>query len=66
MCYICFQLIAFIREHMWHKALLMGFSMRFELTLVSSWNDLWLVRKGLFRGYSPFFQECVYFGLLYP
>ena len=26
-----------------HKALLMGFSMRQELTLISSKNDLWLV-----------------------
>ena len=42
--YVCFQLVAFIGEHMWHKALLMGYSMRLELTLVSSLNDLWLVR----------------------
>ena len=37
MCYIyvCFQLVAFVREHMWHKALLMGYSMKLELTLVS-------------------------------
>ena len=45
MCYIyvCFQLV-FVREHMWHKALLMGYSMRLELILVSSISDLWLVR----------------------
>ena len=49
---------------MWHKALLMGYLMRLELTLVSSLNDLWWVRQVLFRGYSPFFQECVYFGLM--
>ena len=42
--YVCFQLAAFVREHMWHKALLMEFSMRLELTLVSSLNDLWLVK----------------------
>ena len=41
---VCFQLVAFVREHMWYKALLMGCSMRVELTLVSSINDLWLVR----------------------
>ena len=46
MCYIyvCFQLVAFIREHMWHKAFLMGNSMRLELTLVSSIIDPWLVK----------------------
>ena len=45
-CYIyeCFQLVALVREHVWHKALLMGFSMRLKLTLVSSINDFWLVR----------------------
>ena len=39
-CYICvcFQLVAFVRVHMWHKALLIGYSMRLELTLVSSLN----------------------------
>ena len=35
---VCFPLFAFVREHMWHKALLMGFSIRLELTLVSSLN----------------------------
>ena len=34
--YICFQLVAFVREHIWHKALLMGYLVRFELTLVHS------------------------------
>ena len=62
---VCFQLVAFVREHMWLKALLMGYSMRLELTFVSSLNDLWLVRRILYRGYSPFFLECVYFSLLY-
>ena len=36
----CFRQIYVLSSHMWHKAL----SMRFELTLVSSINDLWLVR----------------------
>ena len=46
MCYIyvCFQLVAFVREHVWHKAFLMGYLMRLELTLVSSINDPSLVR----------------------
>ena len=46
MCYIyvCFQLVAFVKEHMWHKTLLMEYSMRLELTLVSSITDIWLVR----------------------
>ena len=34
MCYVylCFQLIAFVREHMWHKAFLLGYSMKLKLT----------------------------------
>ena len=51
--YVCFQLVAFVREHMWHKAILMGYSMRLELTLVSSINDPCLVRL-------------VYIGVLVP
>ena len=48
MCYIyvCFQLVIFTREYMWHKALLMGYSMRLELTLVCSLNDFQLARVG--------------------
>ena len=42
--YVCFQLVAFVREHMQHKAFLMGYSTRLELTLVSIINDLWLVK----------------------
>ena len=30
--YVCFQLVAFLREHVWYKTLLMGYSMRLELT----------------------------------
>ena len=39
-CYICvcFQLVAFIRERIWHNALLMGYSRRLELTLVCNLN----------------------------
>ena len=64
MLYIFFQLVAFVREHMWHKALLMGYLMRLELTLVSSLNDLCLVKLVYKRVILPL--ECVYFGLLYP
>ena len=41
MCYmyVCFQLVACIREHMWHKAFLMGYSMTLELTLVSNMEN---------------------------
>ena len=42
-CYIC---VCFVSEHMWHKALLLGYSMRLELILVSSLNHFQLVRKG--------------------
>ena len=42
--YVCFQLVAFVREHVWHKAFLMKYSKKLELTLVSSINDPWLVR----------------------
>ena len=29
---VCVQLVAFIREHIWHKALLMGYSIRLEFS----------------------------------
>ena len=41
--YVCFQFVAFVWEHVWHKAFLMGQSMRLELTLVSRKNDTCLV-----------------------
>ena len=40
-----FLLVAFVKEYIWHKALLMRYSMRLELTLVSGLNDPWLVRR---------------------
>ena len=54
-CYInvCFQLVASVREHMWHKSLLMGYSIRLDLTLVSSINDLWLIRLVYIRVVIP-------------
>ena len=50
---VCFQHVAFVREHMWHKALLMVYSMRHELILVSSINDISLV-------------SLVYIGVVFP
>ena len=60
----CFQLVAFVREPICPKALLMGYSMRLELTRVCSLNDFKLV-IGLYRGHPLFFLECIYFCLLY-
>ena len=43
--YICmFPACCFVREHVWHKVFLMGYSMRLELNLVSSINDPSLVK----------------------
>ena len=42
---VCFQVVAFAKEHIWHKALLMGYSMRLEFTYVYSlnvFNWLWV------------------------
>ena len=61
---VCFQLVTFVREHTWHKALLMGYSMRLELTPVWNSNDFQLV-MGLYRGHPLFFLVCVCFSLLY-
>ena len=56
--HVCFQLVAFIREHIWHKALLMGLSMGLEFTCVCSLNGFQLV-IGLYGGYSFFYLECI-------
>ena len=56
--HVCFQLVAYVREHLWHKVLLMGFSMRLELTHVCSLNDFHSV-MGLDRGHPLFFLDCV-------
>ena len=47
-----------------HKALLLGYSMRLELTLFRSLNVflLWV----LYRGHPLFFLKSVYLNLLYP
>ena len=62
---VYFQLVAFVKEHIWHKALLMGYSMRLELTRVCSLNYFQLLMS-LYRSHPLFFLECVYLSLLYP
>ena len=47
---VCFQLDAFIREHVWHEAMLMGYSLRLGITCVCSLN-------GFPVGYRFFFYE---------
>ena len=59
-----FLAYCFVREHIWHKALLMGHSMRLELTRVCSLHYFLLV-MGLYRGYPLFFLEFVYISLFY-
>ena len=49
--------VAYVRENIYHKALLMGYSVRLELTGICSLNDFQLVR-GLYRGPPLFFLEC--------
>ena len=39
-----FQLVSFVKEYVWHKVIFIWYSMRLELTLVSSINDSWLVK----------------------
>ena len=53
--YICFQLFAFVREHIWRNALLMEYLMRLELTRVFSLNGFQLV-MGLYRCHFSFFS----------
>ena len=61
---VCFQLVAFVNEHIWYKALLMGYHIRLELKKVCSFNDFRLVM----RLYSDdlFSLVRVYLSLLYP
>ena len=64
--YIC-MFPAFVREHVWHKAFKMGYSMRLELTPVSSMNDSCLVEFVFIRVFVPPFWSMftlVFFTLL--
>ena len=56
---VCFQLDAFVSEHAWHKALLMGYSMRFELTRVCSLNGFQCVMVFFMNAGPSFFLDCV-------
>ena len=63
--YVCFQLVAFVREHMCHKAFLMG--VLNETWTHSCFQYKWLLvgQAGLYKGCCPSFLGGVYFGLLY-
>ena len=52
-----FQIVSFVREHIRHKALLMGYSMRLELIRVCGLNDFQLV-IGLY-GDHPLLYGCL-------
>ena len=62
--HVYFQLVAFVRERIC-CALLIGYSMRLELTRVCSLNDYQLVMCW-YRSLPLFFLEWVYLSLLYP
>ena len=56
---VCFQLDTFVREHVWHKASLMGYSMRFKLTCSCSLNGFQLVMVFFYKGGSfLFLRRC--------
>ena len=62
---LCFQFDTFIREHVWHKTLLMGYSMRLEPTDVCNLNEFQLIMSFLWKSLFSFSLECVSFSLLY-
>ena len=41
--HVYFRLVAFVREYIWQKTLLMEYSVRLELTRVYSLNDFQMV-----------------------
>ena len=60
---VYFKFIDFVREHIWHLALFMGYSMRLELTRVCSLNDFLLIYKEAILSFS---LSTFYLSLLYP
>ena len=65
--YMCmFPACSFRQSTYVAQGLVNGELMRFELTLVCSWMFFSWLGWVLYRGYSPFFLECVYLSLLYP
>ena len=52
--HVCFQRVAFVREHICHKAVLKAYKMRLELTHICSFNGSQFVRS-LYIGHSSLF-----------
>ena len=63
---VCFQLDAFVREHVGHNTYLMGYSMRLELTCVCSLNGFYLLFVFFMKAGPSFFLVCVSLSLLFP
>ena len=61
----CFQLVAFVTEHIWQKALLMGYSMRLETTNTSIYIYIYIlhgsVRDHAFHSLCICLTECKVF-----
>ena len=56
--HVCFQLASFFREHVWHKASLIGYAMKLKLICVGILNGFQLV-MGFYGGHSShFFRMC--------
>ena len=64
--YIYIHLVAFIREHVWHKLLLMRYLMKLELTRVCSLNSFYLRFFFCFYECWSFFLDCVSLRPFYP
>ena len=56
---LCFQLVAFVKEHIWQKTLLLGYSMRVELTRVYNLNSFQLVMDSYESHSSLFLRVCL-------
>ena len=52
--YVCLVLVYFVTEYVWHKALLMKYTIRLEFTRVCSLNGFRL-GMSLYRGHSSLF-----------
>ena len=63
---VYFHLHAFVKEHVWHKALLMEYSVRIELTRVCSLSCFQLVMGFFMKDPSFFFLEFVSLNLFLP
>ena len=54
--HVCFLLVAFIGGHIWHKVLLMGYSVGLQLSHICSLNGFQLVMS-LYIGHSSLFLK---------